>query len=491
MRISLLRATQWFFIALFVAGTVGLTYDFNSEASKTVNAPIENRLSQGILGYWKLDDGSGTNATDSSGNGNTLAMTGSPSWTTGQIGAYSLDFSGSGQYLSIADPASGILDFVDGADFTIVGWFNRDTFAADHTIVAKKTDQTTNAGYVVWVDNNAGNDYLNFEISDGTDTYSATGATNLSATGWHHFAAVWNDNTGMYLYLDGSLDGSTTTSTAAINSLANANAFRIGAESDAGVPFDGKIDDVRLYGKALSEDAVKRLYQTTVPGDPVDTGLVGHWTFDGPDVIWGDTSNEIKDVSGKGNHGDAVGLTASSAVIGKLGQALSFDGTGIDVADSTSLDITTGEISMSAWVSLDSFPASSQYVLIFGKPNNYFLYLYNAGSDNLDVDFGFASTGPTYRDELTTTQPIVNTNEWYHIVATYKDSSNTIVMYVNGVPQTDNGGASAYTPITDNLPLNMGEAYDSYSFYGKIDDVRLYNRTLSATEVVELYNRGK
>lgn len=147
---------------------------------------------------------------------------------------------------------------------------------------------------------------------------------------------------------------------------------------------------------------------------------------------------------------------------------------------------------MSAWVNLNAFPASSQYVLLFGKDTNYFLYLYNAGSGNLDVDFGFASTGPTYRDEITTTQPIVKTSEWYHVVATYKDSSNTIVMYVNGMPQADNGGASAYTPITDSAPVRIGyDNYGTYDLNGKIDDVRLYNRTLSATEVTNLYNIGK
>ncbi|QQR78015.1 MAG: LamG domain-containing protein [Candidatus Moraniibacteriota bacterium] len=182
------------------------------------------------------------------------------------MGPYALDFSGSGQYLSVADPASGVLDFADGADFSITGWFNRD-FSPPITIVAKKTDLTTNAGYVLWIDNNGGTDYLNFEIADGTDTYSVASSTDFSATGWHNFAAVWDDSNGMYLYIDGGLNSSTTTSTASIGSLANTNAFRIGAESDAGVPFDGKL---RRYSRLWLRPERKRCLEA-LPNDRAGT----------------------------------------------------------------------------------------------------------------------------------------------------------------------------------------------------------------------------
>ncbi len=334
MHFSPLRALQWLGIAVFVAATVGLTYDFESEASKTVNVPVENRLSQGLLGYWKMDEGTGTSTTaDASGNANTLTMTAMESgdWVAGQIGAYALDFDGSAEWLTVADPSSGVLDIVDGADFTITGWFNRDTFTTDDTIVAKRNGiANTDDGYILYIDD--ATDQLIFEVSEagGTDEYQVASTSTFTATGWNHFAVVWNDSNAAQteIYVNGKADNGTDTGTIAnLGDLSNAVAFDIGAESDNGNPFDGKIDDIKLYGKALSEDAVKRLYQTTVPGSPVDTGLVGHWTFDGPDVVWGDTSNEIKDVSGKSNHGDAVSLTASSVTPGKLGQGLQFNGT--------------------------------------------------------------------------------------------------------------------------------------------------------------------
>lgn len=462
-------------------------YQLYTAGTATVNAPVEDPLSQGLRGYWKLDDGTGTNATDGSGNGNTLAMTGSPSWVTGNIGPSALDFSGSGQYLSVADPASGVLDFAQGADFSITGWFNRDTFAADHTIVAKKTNQTTDAGYVVWIDEFT--DDVNFEISDGTDTYAEDSIASFTATGWHHFAAVWNDSNGAFIYIDGVFDDDTTTSTASIDSLSNANAFTIGAESDAGVPFDGRLDDIRVYGYALSADEVAKLYNTTAPAQPVDTSLVGHWTFDGPDI----QGTTAIDRSGKGNNGT---ITGAVPIKGKLGQGLSFDGVNdyIDAGDLSNTIDNTSMLSVALWVRQDT--------LIYAIP----IAKYNSGGEH----FGFGTTedGSDY-DRVSfklayniygyTQMPVHNAGAWEHWVAVYDGTkagnSERLRIYVDGVKQelSFNGTIPSTTESTDSPVLIGGEDGGGlrYPWNGSLDDVRIYNRTLSASEITNLYNLGK
>ena len=470
-----------------------------------MNASIEDSLSESIRGSWPLDTGSGTNAVDSSGNSNTLSMTGSPSWVAGTVGPYALDFSGSGQYLSIADPASGILDIGDGADFSISGWFNRDTFTTDHTIVAKKTNQTTNAGYVVWID--ASTDTVNFEISDGSDTYEVDSTTAFTATGWHHFVVVWDDSMGAYIYLDGRLDNSNTTSTASINSLANTNAFRIGAESDAGVPFDGKIDNITLYGHALSADEAFKLSRITVPIQPIDTGLVGHWTFDGNDVDWGNTGTEIKDVSGQGNDGDAVGLTTASVTRGKLGQGLSFNGTSDYIGAS---------------YSSFNFTAANKYTWVFwAKPSGFaaytplwfstFSYTCFSGSDlsiyahstsdsvpgpvTAGVSFVVSNSGVGGYFGIHTTDNVLAIDEWNNIAVTYDGTlsdTNKVTLYIDGVDRTDR------TDIYDTVAPGDFVANDTFigsddctMFAGYLDDVRMYSRVLSASEIVNLYNVSK
>ncbi|QQR77591.1 MAG: LamG domain-containing protein [Candidatus Moraniibacteriota bacterium] len=467
MKLSLTHFLQWGGIAAVLLVVVGLNYDFESKAGMQLNGSVESSLSQGMRGYWKLDDGSGTNATDSSGNANTLAMTGSPTWSAGQIGPYMLDFSGSGQYLSVADPASGVLDFANGADFSLTGWFNRDTFTADHTIVAKKTDQATNAGYVVWID--ASTDTVNFEISDGTYTYEADSTTTFTSTGWHHFTAVWDDSRGASVYIDGGLNGSTETSTSSIGDLSNANAFRIGAESDAGVPFDGKLDDIRVYGYALSADEVKKLYNTTSPAQPVDTSLVGHWTFDGPDI----QGSTAIDRSSFGNNGT---ITGAVPVKGKLGQGMGFDGTG-DYVETNSTIPASGAFSISAWINMKQI---NDLPSIVNTSNSIFYYssyvsrLYWT-NNNYSTRVGGSSA--------------LNINQWYFVVVV-NNSDDTATLYINGT-QDGTANQAAGSRLAGG-EICIGARSDGLKpFNGIIDDVRFYNRALSASEITNFYNMGR
>jgi hypothetical protein len=117
----------------------------------------------------------------------------------------------------------------------------------------------------------------------------------------------------------------------------------------------GNLDDVRLYNRALSDAEIKQVYnlgqatQNTSSvnlqhGSSLASGLVGLWTFDGPDV-----TDKIYDRSGQGNNGYFIGGSTSSAkTIGKLGQALTFDGSnGVDMGTHASLNIP-GDLTISA-----------------------------------------------------------------------------------------------------------------------------------------------
>ncbi len=473
---------------------VGLNYDFKSEARVQMNTSVEDSLSQGMRGYWKLDDGSGSNATDSSGNANTLAMTGSPGWVTGNIGPYALDFSGSGQYLSVADPASGVLDNFSGVSrsyFTIAGWFNRDTSNTEDTIVAK-ANSTSGDGYDVWID--AATDKLNFQVNDSGDadaTHSAS-VTTFTTTGWHHFAVLFAEALDFYpmIYIDGHLDCDGTSSCGDtgfihyIDSVDTNLAFRIGAESDGGNPFDGKLDDIRVYGNALSAEEVKKLYNTTAPAQPVDTGLVGYWTFDGPDI----QGTTVIDRSGKGNNGT---LTGTTKTIGKLGQALSFNGSS-DYVDAGDINATDGvsKLSVSVWI-YDANPTAlapivSKYSSIDGNWN----FRTGGSNDYMIFAFDFSNYGYTY-------DYAHEASIWEHWVAvfdgTQTGNSNRLKIYKNGELNVAGfGGTIPATTFSDSNAVRIGSRPDgSYYWNGKIDDVRVYTRALSASEVLYLFNQGK
>jgi hypothetical protein len=459
--------------------TASEAYQLYTSGNATVNAPVEDPLSQSLLGYWKIDEGTGTSTTaDSSGNGNTLTMTNADAedWQTGQIGPYALDFNGTDEYLTIASPSS-VLDFAAGASFSLTGWFNRDLFVNDHTILSNVAAQG-NDGYIVWID---GNDSLYFLAGDNadTDSYQIQSTATFAATGWHHFAVSWEDDRDADLYIDGALDASTKTGTfASVDDLTNALAFRIGAETDAGNPFDGKLDDVRVYGYPLSASDVLKLYQTTAPAQPVDTGLVGHWTFDGPDI----QNLTAIDKSGKGNHGTITGTTKT---IGKLGQGLSFDGTGDYISMGTSFDISSKPFSLSAWVRPTSY---ADYGTIFAKRDSWnasdMRFSWTLG---IPTDFGIYFSSPA-TNLFFMQNDALPLGAWSFLAVVVEASSTHL--YVDGILEETLGsftlGTDASAEVrTGNVPV------DGDIFSGSIDDLRAYNRALSANEILNLYTLGR
>jgi hypothetical protein len=472
-------------------------YQLYTSGNATVNAPIEDPLSQSLLGYWKMDDGTGTNATDASGNGNTLTMTGSPTWTApGQIGASTLDFSGTAQYLSVADPASNILDFgVDGASFTITGWFNRDTFANDHTLVAKKLSQSTTSddGYIAWI--GGGDDLFHFRVDEAgsTDTYSIASASAFTATGWHSFAISWNDNssltTPVNLYIDGTLSSGTTSGTFAnVGTFANNEAFALGAESDGGNPFDGKIDDIRIYNRALSTDEVSKLYQTTAPAQPVDTSLVNYWTFDRSDTV----GTTAIDRGRKGLNGTTTGTTKT---IGKVGQGLSFNGTSDSISlVSTPISDFSQPNSVCLWLKTTDITYSqggfSQSAVDFMVDTDNYIRIGN------DEAFGSGSGGAVYVGYKTggvshtteTTARVLSNNVWAHVCSVY--NASVIAIYIDGTLRTDAFTGSTFSTSDANYIGKRGSGGTTGSWYGSLDDIRIYNRALSASEVSQLYTSG-
>ena len=215
------------------------------------------------------------------------------------------------------------------------------------------------------------------------------------------------------------------------------------------------LDDIRLY-------ALSREFITPVQPDP--TGLVGHWKFDG----------DTLDSSGLGNDGTLNGNPTYA--VGKVGQAMSFDGADDYVAiDGVADDITNNDITLAAWVNMTVddvwYPIISCNTASGG----------NVGW--LAVDDGYADFG-----SLTGTM-FVTDNDWHHLAYTRIGDSGSL--YVDGVLEgthTVNFNFSA-----DNL-WSIGQEWDggpsaSNFLVGTVDDVRIYDYALSYGEVAGLAGR--
>ena len=165
-----------------------------------------------------------------------------------------------------------------------------------------------------------------------------------------------------------------------------------------------------------------------------------------------------------------------------LGKALDFDGIDdyVGVADSPNLRGMT-ELTLEAWIKPDTFP---QYASIIGKW---------AYSVHMQYILGYFSGGKMYfwvgtdttADSINVTQPSLGV--WTHVVAVFKGSISLEVFY-NGVSQGSKPTTIANIGIGIE-PLCIGK-YAIYNFDGAIDEVRIYNRTLSAPEILAHYNSG-
>jgi hypothetical protein len=205
------------------------------------------------------------------------------------------------------------------------------------------------------------------------------------------------------------------------------------------------------------------------------SSLVGWWTLDSNH--YGTGAGGVIDSSGSGNNGTQVGTP--TLVAGKLGQALSFNGTS-QYVDTGSWSNSLTSISVCAWVK----PTSGTRQDIVSKWS-FGAYQYNLlqGTTANKFTFYISITGGAAIASSNSVTTIV-AGTWYHLCGTY-DNSN-IKLYVNGaqegvnIAQTGNlyNGSSQ-----DNL---IGESGDAI-FDGSLDDIRIYNRALTAGDVAQLY----
>ena len=196
-------------------------------------------------------------------------------------------------------------------------------------------------------------------------------------------------------------------------------------------------------------------------------GLVGYWRFDE------ETGSAAKDSSPYGNHGTIYGATWTD---GKFGKALSFDGVDdyVDCGNDESLDITD-EITIAVWVK--PFSVSISNAGIVAKPWNdqYGLVL---NQDRFQFAYYLADGSGGTLNSITT----ATTDKWYHVAVTIT-SEHLATLYINGA--YDNSKNLGQNLKSHPAAVNIGWDGESGARYfnGLIDEVRIYNRALSAEEI--------
>ncbi len=195
--------------------------------------------------------------------------------------------------------------------------------------------------------------------------------------------------------------------------------------------------------------------------------LIGWWKFDEA------SGNIAYDSSGYNHHGNLFG--GPVYVPGKINSALSFDGTD-DYVQLPNLG-SFSSFTIEGWLKAtgDSLIGSIGYnTFIDGPGSGYRRLLYSTGGKML-AQMGAGNHWSTN---------IVPRGQWNHIVYVYNSQTNIAKWYINGNPDSEFLGA-----ISFGQPIKIGASYNltGYMFNGLIDEVRIYNRALSAEEVLALF----
>jgi len=301
---------------------------------------------------------------------------------------------------------------------------------------------------------------------------------------WTHVVGTY-DGTYMTIYINGEIDGGPIAKSGLID--LTTEPLIIGAYNIGGsYCFDGQIDDVRVYNRALSELEIQSLYDSHEPkisAGSLNKGLIGQWSMDEED--YNSSTNRLTDKTPYSNHGTNNGATLTTGKDGQANTAMSFNGVDnyVDIGDLGSVSNWT----MSYWM----------YSNIVEDYRNPLHTHFTGSSNNQGVRFeqytgGLFKVGVSADNTWRSAGIVSNltSGKWYHVTAVGDKTNNNLKVYLNGVKELD----KSHTSWPTNFPsINIGRGFSTSSyrwFNGLIDNVRIYNRTLSEIEVESLYDQG-
>ncbi|MBZ0166999.1 MAG: LamG domain-containing protein, partial [Candidatus Omnitrophica bacterium] len=233
----------------------------------------------------------------------------------------------------------------------------------------------------------------------------------------------------------------------------------------------------------------------------VNDGLVGYWKFDEAatnSCIGG--INDACDSSGYGNdgiHTNGPTITAATAPVRfNNRRSLSFDNTDdiVEILPNAAINIGDKEaLTVTAWINANSDGefGSGGFGRITNKLNGYDFMTQNLSGSNVELQAGviFDTTSAQ-----AITNAIVPINTWVHVAFTFNEDGNKrIKIYVDGVLAaltTDNAGAGSYVDDSNASLLIGNDSNAERTFDGEIDELRIYNRALSVTQVLALATGG-
>ncbi|MHC4250485.1 MAG: LamG-like jellyroll fold domain-containing protein, partial [Planctomycetota bacterium] len=433
-------------------------------------------LTRGLVGWWKFDEGSGRAAKDSSDRGAGGKLAGRVKWAAGRSGK-GLDFGGADARVECGKGTGS------SPALSVAFWAKAD--AVKYQVpIDKHTDGDGGRGWNVKFRDN-GEIWFRVGSKDScTDTMLA-GAYEVGR--WVHVACTFGGGTAR-AYINGKLRGEKTGIT---QTTANAGTpLWLGRPSKV-VPeeaFDGTLDDVRVWNRVLSANEIKEVAgvaggtpaggataakPVAPPGVDLKRGLAGHWRLDAG------AGTGVRDSSGNGKHGL---LKGARWAVGGTTRALALDGKDDYVELPGDTHNFSGAFSVSLLARLVDV-SGRRCLIAKDQDSNNLAFVLVAENGTLRCNVKKKAGRRAHQSASEGHPTPLASGTWYHI-ALVMDAQSRARLYVNGVPSK----AKKMDDRNNSGSLRIGKPPDKYwgCIKGFIDDVRIYNRALSAAEVVKL-----
>lgn len=381
----------------------------------------------------------------------------------------SIELSGdSSSYVSV--PHNAALSIT--GSFTIEMWVNPDNVSSSQILLQKRT--TTATGYTLYLSSGR------VAIRTGSVT-RLLGKTTISDSVWTHVAGTYEASTNVFIiYINGVFDTSSVVMNAA--PLANNDSLYIGKGSNQ--PFNGKIDEVRVWSESQTLEEIARNRRLSLG---TNTGIYKNLqlslTFQNNDAS---PAHSFNDWSGNNLTGHSHSLTILNqgglpSEYLSLNECVSFDGTGYVSGPSTSMVSPSSGITLEAWVYPTEFNADpAQRSVIIHKGNAAGTVMdYNLSIQRRSFQLMINETAVF---GLTTSGEFFPLRQWTHISISYSGASGFMKVFLNGKLRWDD------TNFVGNVHVNTDSIYIGGTsvlnkFKGLLDEVRIIGSSLPASEM--------
>lgn len=376
---------------------------------------------------------------------------------------------------------------ISGANgFTIDMWVKPiKLFTPRETLIAKGVFPVGTSGYSLHLLNG----HLSFELGDGVNTFTFEAQDSLLLDQWA-FVAVTIEPADKIaiIYVNGIKIDGVPLGPNPIGNFDTDQPLFIGKGNDPSDRFIGIIDEVEIFNRALSADELFKIYASLTGGKcppctPPPSEMLAWWTFD--DLSGGTAIDRIGV-----NHGSLIGQPQE--VPGKVGNAIRFSSPNqrVSVAHNQTLEFGLNGLTIDCWVRLDK-PSEGFGVLVekwdealgvgFRLIHRSSFLVFAYGEGNLAQQFNFIA-------DIDSRLPL---HQWTFVAVTADPSQNIGQVYLDGEP-LQNGEFSlnlaAPAGISNAADLLIGGNRRGENLSGRIDELELFKKVLSHTEIREIYN---